>query len=155
MYSKYPSMMKTTGREKMMFCRKLTFLPKTTRTDSEDISHQDGLTQLRYQNSFLGYCFSCNHFGHKEIDCRAYARNNHVWNKNISTYGFSNRNYNSFAPLFDYNVVCYKCNNYGHITHFCRSGLVETSRQNREEDTLSKQKKEPTGVWKRKQEKEK
>jgi hypothetical protein len=61
-----------------------------------------------YQNSFLGYCFSCNHFGHKEIDCRAYAINNHVWNKNRSTYGFSNKNYNSFAPLFDYNVVCYK-----------------------------------------------
>jgi hypothetical protein len=35
----------------------------------------------RYQNSFLGYFFSCNHFGHKAIDCRAYARNYHVWNK--------------------------------------------------------------------------
>jgi hypothetical protein len=109
----------------------------------------------RYQNSFLGYCFSCNHFGHKEIDCRVYTRNNNVWNKNISTYGFSNRNYNSFSPLFDYNVVCYKCNKYGHITRFCRSGLVETYRENKEEDTLSKQNKETMGFWRRKKEQEK
>jgi hypothetical protein len=39
------------------------------------------------------------------------------------------------------------------MAHFCRSGLVENSRQNREEDTLSKQKKESIAVWKRKQEK--
>ena len=26
----------------------------------------------RYQNLFLGYCFCCNNFGHKTIDCRAY-----------------------------------------------------------------------------------
>jgi hypothetical protein len=32
---------------------------------------------------------------------------------------------------------------------------VETSRKNREENTPSKQKKEPTGVWKRKNEHEK
>jgi hypothetical protein len=108
-----------------------------------------------YQNYFFGYCYYCNHFGHKAINCRAHARNNYVWNKDRSTYGFSNRNYNSFAPLFDYNVVCYKCNNYGHITHFCRSGTVESPRQNKEVDTLAKQKKEPTGVWKRKQEQEK
>jgi hypothetical protein len=30
----------------MMFCRKLTFLPKTTKTDSEYLSLQDGLPQL-------------------------------------------------------------------------------------------------------------
>jgi hypothetical protein len=46
MYSKAPLVMETTGREKMMFHRKLAFLPKTTRIDSKDISHQDGLTQI-------------------------------------------------------------------------------------------------------------
>jgi hypothetical protein len=61
--------------------------------------------------------------------------------KKISTYGFSNKNYNSFSPLFGSNFVCYKCNNYGHIARFCRSGLVENFRQNKEEDTLAKQNK--------------
>jgi hypothetical protein len=54
-----------------------------------------------------------------------------MYGKKKSTYGFSNRNYNSFDPLFDYNVVCYKCNNYGNISLFCRSGIVETYRQSK------------------------
>jgi hypothetical protein len=40
MYSKAPSMMKTKGRDKIMFCRKLTLLPRTTKTNLEDISHK-------------------------------------------------------------------------------------------------------------------
>jgi hypothetical protein len=61
-----------------------------------------------------------------------------LWNKDISNYGFSNEKYNSFSPSSDYNVVCYNCKNYGNIASFCRSVLEETSRQNREEDTLAK-----------------
>ena len=77
-----------------------------------------------------------------------------MWNKNIISYGFLNRKYNSFSPLLDYNVVCYKCNYYGHIACFCKSGIVESPRQNRDEDILVKQKKEFTEVWKKKQEQE-
>jgi hypothetical protein len=80
-----------------------------------------------YQNIFLGHCFSCNNFGHKEIDCRAYARSGHVRdrnrlyyktskddyvrNKTRSSHGFSNRNYNYFSPLLD--TECCTCNKYG------------------------------------------
>jgi hypothetical protein len=60
----------------------------------------------------------------------------------------------TFAPLFDYNVVCYKLNNYGHITCFCRSGVVVYPRQNMEKYTLAKKNKESTKVWKKKQEQE-
>jgi hypothetical protein len=86
----------------------------------------------RYQNFFLGYCFSWSNFGHKEIDCRAYARSdfardinrgsyntskdNYVSKKTKISRGFANRNYNSLAPILDYNTECYKCNKYGHIT---------------------------------------
>jgi hypothetical protein len=124
----------------------------------------------RYQNLFLGYCFSCNNFGHKEIDCRAYARSDHVRdrnrgsyktskddyvsNKTRSSHGFANKNYNSFSPLLDYNIECYKCNNYGHIAHYCRSNIVGPPKQNKEEDVLSKHKEEYSKVWKRKQKKE-
>ena len=27
----------------------------------------------RYQSIFLGLCYACNNYGHKAIDCRAYA----------------------------------------------------------------------------------
>jgi hypothetical protein len=77
----------------------------------------------RYQNLFLGYCFSCNNFGHKAIDCRSYARSDHVKVRNICSYetskddyvtnktrrshGFVITNYNSIASLLDYNVESY------------------------------------------------
>ena len=80
---------------------------------------------LRYQNFLFVYCFSCNNFGHKAIDCRGYTRSDHLRNRNIgiynttssddyvsnktkSYYGFVDGNNNSFAPLLDYNTKCSK-----------------------------------------------
>jgi hypothetical protein len=79
----------------------------------------------QYQNPFLGYCFSCNNFGHKAVDYRAYARNDHVRNRNRGSYktskddyvsnktrsfhGFAKINCNSFSHLLD--IEFYKCNN--------------------------------------------
>jgi hypothetical protein len=64
----------------------------------------------RYQNLFLGYCFSCNNFSHKTLYCRDYTKSDNVRNrnrgpyktlkddyvmkKNKSSHGFANRNYN-------------------------------------------------------------
>lgn len=31
----------------------------------------------RYQNLFFGYCYSCNNFGHKIVDCRAQLKRNY------------------------------------------------------------------------------
>jgi hypothetical protein len=120
----------------------------------------------RYQNLFLGYCFSCNNFVHKTIDCRAYARSDHARDINRGFYktskngyvnniiksfhGFVDRNYNSFGPLHDYNTECCKCNNYGHITRDCRSNIIMSPKQNRE-DVPTKHKEEYTKAWKRKQ----
>jgi hypothetical protein len=60
-------------------------------------------------------------------------KNDYVSNKTRISHGFLDRNYNSFAPLLDYNVECYKCNKYGHITHDYRSNII-----NKEEDVLAK-----------------
>jgi hypothetical protein len=84
-----------------------------------------------YQILFLGYCFYCNFFVRKGPYCRIYARSDHVKdrnrgsyktskndyvsNKTKSSHGFVDKNYNSFSPLLDYNIKCYKFNNYGHI----------------------------------------
>jgi precorrin-3B methylase len=54
-----------------------------------------------------------------------------VWNNHIDDYGFSRRNYNSFLPLLNYNIICYNCNNYGHIAKLCRSVF----RKYKEEET--------------------
>ena len=83
----------------------------------------------KYEQLFLGYCFSCNKFGHKAINCRFYARDDHMRNKsvydapkdnyvnreNINSQG--DRNYNPFSPLLDFNIECYKLNNCSNTTH--------------------------------------
>jgi hypothetical protein len=65
----------------------------------------------RYQNIFLGYCFSCKNFNHKEIYCKAYGINSYMINmskisyknyKAIKTRGCHwriDRNYDPFSPL--------------------------------------------------------
>jgi hypothetical protein len=83
-------------------------------------------TMNMYEYLFLGNYFSCNNFGHKEIDYGAYPRNdqrrnggmynalrnNYVNNKVKNLV--DNRNKNSFSPLFNYNIECYKFHNFGH-----------------------------------------
>jgi hypothetical protein len=70
-----------------------------------------------------------------------------VSNKTRSSHGFVDRNYNLFAPLLDYNIERYKCNNYGHINNIRKS-----PKQIMEEDVLTKHREEYTKVWKMKQE---
>jgi hypothetical protein len=91
-------------------------------------------SSTRYENIFLGHCYTCRNFGHKAIDCKINARNNYVRNMNDYGYprdnhvnrrygnahGFVNINYNPFDPLMDQNIVCYKCNNLGHKAQDCR-----------------------------------
>ena len=36
------------------------------------------------------------------------SKNDYVSNKTRSSHGFVDRNHNSFAPLLDYNIECYK-----------------------------------------------
>jgi hypothetical protein len=50
-------------------------------------------------------------------------------NNNRDTHGFSRRNYNSFSPLLNYNIICYNCNNFGHIEKFCRSDFRKDQKE--------------------------
>ena len=59
--------------------------------------------------------------GHKAIHCRVYRKYNPI---NVQRYennknNAERRNNKSFSPLQDYNVECYKCNNYGHKASEC------------------------------------
>ena len=72
----------------------------------------------RYQHLFLGYYLSSYNFRHKAMNCRTYARHDHMRNKSVYDVPKDNysktgdfhvdRNYNSFAPLLDYNIKYYK-----------------------------------------------
>jgi hypothetical protein len=84
---------------------------------------------IMYQNSSFGYCYSCNGFGHKSIDCRINVKESYMRDNNRDTYGFSRINYNSFSPLLNYNIICYNCNNYGHIAKFCRNDFRKNKKE--------------------------
>jgi hypothetical protein len=68
----------------------------------------------RYQSLFYGYCFTCNKFGHKVVDCRAYGRKGQERNVYVDPY----------------NIECYKYHNYGHITCDCRSMMDTSMKEN-------------------------
>ena len=84
-----------------------------------------------YPYIFHGYCFACSNFGHKAMMCKAYGRNPyrnnmfHYRNNQTETKNMG-RNYNSFSPLQDSSIKCYKCHNFGHKASNCR--LLEVSK---------------------------
>jgi hypothetical protein len=88
--------------------------------------------QNRYPRIFLVYCFACSNFGHKAINCRAYRKKNlKVKNYILKDKQEANRvkirNYNSFSPLQEGNLQCFRCHNHGHKSINCR--LTEVSEQ--------------------------
>jgi hypothetical protein len=97
----------------------------------------------RYQNFFLGHCYTCKNFGHKAINFRINERNKYTRNMNGvnrrygNNCGFVNISYNLFYPLMEKNIVCYKCNYLGHKARDCRY---------MNEDVPM-----PTKVWRRKE----
>lgn len=58
----------------------------------------------------------CSNFCHQQRECRGHTKYNHAQNKNRSLYGLS-RKY--FVPLGE--IICYRCNNFGHTEQFYRS----------------------------------
>ena len=63
----------------------------------------------RYQQIFLGNCYSCNNFGHKDLKCRAYGKV-YEYKKDTSSNKPKERNHNHFGPFQRYDIECYKCN---------------------------------------------
>jgi hypothetical protein len=80
------------------------------------------------------------------------SKDNYVRNTARSSHGFSNINYNLFAHVLDCDTKCYKYNNYGHLACDCKSNVINSPKQNREEYVLTKYREEYTRVWKTNQE---
>jgi hypothetical protein len=94
----------------------------------ETISSRHNHT-IMYQNYFFGYFYSCNGFGHKAIDCRKNVRGSYMRKNNRDTHELSRRNYNSFPPLLNCNIICYNCNNLRHIAKFRISDFRKNQRE--------------------------
>ena len=74
------------------------------------------MTSIHQQIIFC-HCYSCNNFGHKALNCRAY-RKFQDYKKNTSSNKPEARNHKFFAPLQIYDIECYKCNNHGHVARY-------------------------------------
>ena len=62
---------------------------------------------FKYEKCFNGYCFSCNQFGHKALDCKHYPRRSVERNQ---------------TPRYEknFNGYCFSCNQFGHKALNCR-----------------------------------
>lgn len=109
----------------------------------------------RYQQIFIGHYYSCNNFGHEELDCKSYQKHNQQYSYNNSNPSNNPRrkSYNSFAPLQKYDVEWHKCNNYGHIARFYKSGGISNKKHGTPTVNGNQEhKKQCTKVWRRKRE---
>ena len=67
---------------------------------------------------FLGHCYSCNNFGHKSLNWRAYGKV--LEYKKKSSSNKPKGNHNPFTLLQKYDIECYKCNNHGNMARDCK-----------------------------------
>jgi hypothetical protein len=85
----------------------------------EDKTIPNKFYQNRYPCIFFVCCFACSNFRHKAMNCRAYRREtlrvkNYNRRDNQAVNQVKRRNYNSFAPLQEVDLECFRCHNYGH-----------------------------------------
>jgi hypothetical protein len=78
------------------------------------------MNQIRYESVFNGYCFSCNDYGHKALDCRHHGRKQvGRFNNNIRCW---NCNHVGHIVAHCYTMRCYSCDGYGHKAYnYCNS----------------------------------
>jgi hypothetical protein len=92
----------------------------------DGLHHKEAHLHQGIKICFLGHCYTCKIFGYKAINCRINERNTYARNMNGvnrrygNNHGFVNISYNSFSPLMDKSITCYKCNYLGHKARDCR-----------------------------------
>ena len=106
-----------------------------------------------HQNRFEGYCFFCYTYGHKATFCNVFSRNISAHNSHgISRFEYERRhdksiqnNVNNSHNRFDalkFEVECYRCNNFGHISRNCP--------MNFQKSVINQYTNQKTSYWKRK-----
>ena len=72
----------------------------------------------RYENSFNGYFYSCNDFGHKELDCTSHAKSVGTPNNTVRCWKC---NYVVHIVANCHTMICYNLYGFGHKTKDCAS----------------------------------
>jgi hypothetical protein len=84
------------------------------------------MNQRRYESIFNDYCFSCNEYGHKALECR------HHGGKQVGGFNNSircwNCNYVGHIASHYYTMRCYACSGYGHKAHNCWNSRKQSIR---------------------------
>jgi hypothetical protein len=118
------SLRREDNKEKMIPLKTVPHKHKSTLPTKVKDDKKNTITRRNPPNKylFIGYCYSCNNFGHKAVHCKVYGQYNHrnVQRYKNNKYNTEKRNYNSFSPLQNFNIECQKCNNYGHKASECR-----------------------------------
>ena len=100
------------------------------------------MNQRRYESFFNSYCFSCNEYGHKALDCRHHGR------KQVGKFNNSiicwNCNHVGHIATHCYTMRCYSCGGYGHKAHNCWNSRKQSMRND-----LYSMTKGVNGKWKK------
>ena len=91
--------------------------PEATHTPQRKFRREtpSWMNQRRYEIVFNDYCFSCNEYGHKALDCRHHGR------KQVGRFKNSircwNNNHVGHIATHCYTMRCYSCGGYGHKSY--------------------------------------
>jgi hypothetical protein len=100
------------------------------------------MNQRRYESVFNGYCFSCNEYGHKALDCRHHGRKQFGgFNNSIRCW---NCNHVGHIVAHCYTMRCYSCGGYGHKAYNCWNSRKQSMRNTSYSTT-----KGVNGTWKK------
>jgi len=81
--------------------------PRSNRNKLRRVAPPRRQFTTKYQNFFFGYCFCCNMFGHRAVDCRVHARNNHVSKGSVKNVYVENQN-TTLHKYVDIIIECWK-----------------------------------------------
>jgi hypothetical protein len=91
--------------------------PEATHTPQSKFRREtpSWMNQRMYESVFNGYCFSCDEYGHKSLDCKHHRR------KQVGSFNNSiicwNYNLVGHIATHCYTMRCYSCGGYGHKAH--------------------------------------
>jgi hypothetical protein len=82
------------------------------------LTHQRRWTpKKRYESDFHGQCYSCNEYGHKDLECRSYARrNNGIFHNTIRCWRCDQVGH---IFVHFHSMRCYNCSGFGHKSQDC------------------------------------
>jgi hypothetical protein len=82
-----------------------------------------------YESDFHGQCYSCNEYGHKDLECRSYARrNNGRFHNTVRCWRCDQVGH---IVVHCHSMRCYNCSGFGHKSQDCwntrRNSMMRTS----------------------------